>query len=99
MLAPQQYAYLWKAQIKTSPKIGWPPKIMAFRGRCRPLKAPWLLVVMSNHSPLSPWAMIYWYHDSILETVAAAVITMGLKRIYGVSREDDVVLLQRGTNF
>ena len=39
MLAPQQYAYLWKAQIKTSPKIGWPPKIMAFRGRCRPLKA------------------------------------------------------------
>ena len=53
MLAPQQYAYLWKALIKTSPKIGLPPKIMAFRGRCRPLKAPWLLVVRSNHTPLS----------------------------------------------
>ena len=53
MLAPQQYSYLWKAQIKTDPKIGLPPKIMAFRGRCKPLKAPWLLVVMSNPSPLS----------------------------------------------
>ena len=33
MLAPQQYAYLWKAQIKTSPKVGRPSKIMAFEGQ------------------------------------------------------------------
>ena len=33
MLAPQQYAYLWKARIKVGPKIVQPPKIMAFRGQ------------------------------------------------------------------
>ena len=33
MLAPQQYAYLWKAQIKTSPKVGRPSKIMAIEGQ------------------------------------------------------------------
>ena len=33
MLAPQQYAYLWKGRIKNSPKIVQPPIIMAFRGQ------------------------------------------------------------------